>query len=496
MVISSLDGYKAILAFLYQNESHPPGFYFIGHTLSADGMPTLVLLASVACIPAAWWLALELGSRVSAHVAAALVALSMPLAYYGTQVRPYSIVSLLTLVSAIALVRACKERQFLWRAVWAGSAVTLVYVHYVGFFVSLAEVCAALYVAWLVRSSRIEVTRWTPTLAIAAALLLPAIALVAHQSQNAGYLAERPWTLLRPLGRWKELVVSFPGETLLPLCASLVTIGRMRLDDVRARPVADRESLAVAGLAVSWICLVVALTLGSYRSVFLADYIVLALAPLGMVLVGAATGQALERGRRLAAGLWLESGLACAFLGAFFLSGVMKTDVDLIARYIDAEALEDDLVLVLPGAAGLSLNVYLNRQLSQIDFPDPGPVRVYRFGGSVERTASLTALGASLDSIASSCKSGRRIWFVVPTTWRLQAHMPLLLKSDSFGGFAQAERARANLLWQAARAQCGDPVRVVGPGRGTWGMEVLGAQLFVRCDAPRKSSIDESCDAS
>src|SRR6185437_15901491 len=96
--------------------------------------------------------------------------------------------------------------------------------------------------------------------------------------------------------------------------------------------------------------------------------------------------------------------------------------------------------------------------------------------------AWLSALHAALDSIATACRTGRRVWLGTPGKWMLAQAPPVVLKRDALGGLSQADIARANLLERRATQAFGAPTRVVRPSDGGAGVEHLEARLWSRVD--------------
>lgn len=98
------------------------------------------LLASLALIPLTWRLGLVAAGERAALGAAAFVALSPFLLYYGVQARAYSFMAALAVGSTIALVRGTQTGRGRWWLVYAACAAAALYAHYTAIFVLAVQV--------------------------------------------------------------------------------------------------------------------------------------------------------------------------------------------------------------------------------------------------------------------------------------------------------------------------------------------------------------------
>jgi hypothetical protein len=483
--IASMPSYRHIVSFLYVHESHPPLFYFLAHFLGgltgdvAGATSALVLVASIALIPAGWWLASLSDIGGAGATSSLLLAVSVTLAYFGVQLRPYALVSLCLVVGMAVLIKATRSSAPGWKLAWALLALCVLYLHHMGVFIVIAEVAAL--AALILRSCRlaVEARRWLPWIGLVLVLSLPDVWLLLHQLRSAGYAAPKPMSLLLPLEQLVALGLALPGELVLS-CAGAVAALRAGLRNAVGD---DRNSYGRAVMAASGVAstvLLALLVLASYRSYFLVIQVVMAAVPLGLVATGTFIAHCVDARRNWAGALWIVFAGILLGLSNLFSVGMVKTNTDLVAKYIEAEARSDDFILLVPGATGPSFNRFLRRSLSQIDFPVVGPVRIYPFDQDFERVASPAALDIALDSITAVCTDRRRLWLVLLPYWLRSGSAPARLASDSFGGLGQADRARADFLRRAVIAQFGPPVRVVRAGRVRFGLEQLSLELFVR----------------
>ena len=497
--IASLPSVTDIWRFLYAHESHPPLFYFLEHFVgrvtgdAATAMSVIALIASIALIPAVWWLASLSQVRGATAVAATLVAVSVPLSFFSVQLRPYSLLSLAIVVGTAAMVQDRETPSARWRALWAAMALALIYLHHVGAVVVLGQVITAMLLARPALPWRVQARSWGPFIGAVAVGAIPDIFLLAHQSAVAAYRVQHPIAVLRPLREVWGLAISFPGEVGLGMLAAIVCLftGPRRAGPGLARQTASDRAHFAASLF-----LVVAgiLALASYRSNLLVPYVVLSVAPLGSVAAGIVITAAMARAQRWRSVIFAEVAVTCVLLSTFAFVGNGKTDTDVVARYIAAEARRDDLIILVPGALGPSFNRVFNGAQSRIDFPIIGKVTRYEFDHDFERVASPAALRAALDSIATACRAGRRVWLVTPVRWILAEAPPIVLMPDMFGGLGQAYIARANLLERRATQAFGAPARVVRPSEDGAGVEHLEARLWGRVARIPSAASGATCD--
>jgi hypothetical protein len=477
--VSALPDPSAVIAYLYAHESHPPFFYLIGHLFASLGAPVvaamslLVLVTSVGVIAATWWLGSLSGRRWPATIAALLVGWSVPQIIYSVQLRPYALVSLLLLLSTGALVQGLQSGRWIWKAAWAAELSVLLYLHHLGMLVAGAEVAALGLISMRRHMPPRELRRWALWCGIVAALALPDLVMLAHQAKVAGYPVPITSGAFRPFEIVVRLCRMFPAELLLAVCASFALAWRWAIPTYDTAP---DQLRGVVSLTFTFLLLL--LIGATYRSTFLTADVALAISPLGAVSVGLVVTDLLVRGRRVMAACWLEAIVLFSAVSIVLHAGFAKTNIDLMASYINAEARADDAVLVVPGGIAASFNRFLDRPLSQIDYPFMGRLKVYPYDHEFERMAALQPLHAVLDTLAGACEQGRRVWFVFPAPWRLSNTAPAQLSRAEFGGSIQSSWARASYLHDAVMAQFGAPVRMADSSTTSHGMEMAHWELF------------------
>ncbi len=478
---------RSMIGFLAQHESHPPLLYLIVHLL-ADGqrpadaqvMSFLVIASSIALIPATYWLGARSARRSTGLIAAALMAASVQLAFYNVQLRPYAILSLLLLLSVGVMLRALDAGAVRDRVIWSVIALLMLYTHHIAVVLIAAEVVMCLALGMRRHCATHTLQVWMPWYVAVSVLMVPDLLLLLEQARRTGIpsLAEAGW--LMPLREFTRLLISFPFELLLPFLASLVLVLRA----VRGR--AHRESGRTQGwcpAAVSGIYLLISLLLlvSEYRRHILVDYVALAAAPLGLVVVALLLSDLLQARRRAAASVLMLSIAVSGTLSSLFAVGQLKTNIDVVAALVQAEASADDIVLLAPRVSGVAFNRYFTRSNSQVDFPVIGQAAVYRFDDETRRIADPDVLHAILDTVAAARIHGRAIWYVRPAAW---ANCDP--RSASPGREATARdmaRLRASQICSALVSELGEPMRSFVALPAPRSMELFRVSRFSAVDS-------------
>jgi hypothetical protein len=350
-----------------------------------------------------------------------------------------------------------------WRASWTVLAICLLYLHHVGLLILGAQLACLALISARDQVTRKRVMGWWPWFVVLAILAVPDLILLMHQSSVAGVPAFQPVTVLNPLAALVSVTMAFPGEVAISLAgAGLALCYRGRLRQI----------------AMLFLLTMACLTLGSYRAQFLQAYILMAVAPLGMTCAAGVLAALAGRRSRWRLVAFAEVGAVCVAFSAHVMLDATKGNTEEMAHAISAEALDSDLLLLVPGAYGPSFNHYFRGAQSQINYPVVGRVARYEFDDDFEHMSSLDALQSVTDSMRAACSEGRRVWLIMPANWLVPGTPPVVLSRSSFGGLGQADVARANLLNQRARRLFGPEIPKLRPPVGSRGDEMLQALLY------------------
>jgi uncharacterized membrane protein len=182
---------SGVLSGVHATESTPPLYYVLTWVWTqVFGLSTAMLrmpgaLAGVLCVPAAYFAMRRVVGTGAATATAWLVATSPMLVYYSLDARAYSLMVLLSVLSlwaTSALLQAPCSRRWAW---WALSCLALLYTHYFGGFVVLAEIGL---LTWKLPAQRHALAAAT---AAVVALTLPLLPLFLHQrgSERASFIS-------------------------------------------------------------------------------------------------------------------------------------------------------------------------------------------------------------------------------------------------------------------------------------------------------------------
>jgi mannosyltransferase len=174
-------------------ESTPPLYYLVSWLWlqvvpgTEVGMRAVPALCGVALVPVTYWIARELASARTATIAAALVACNPFLVWYSQEARAYSLVTLLSAISLLLLLRALRRPGARLYAGWALTSALALATHYFAAFIVVPEAVI------LLRSAP---RRRTAALAIgfvgaAGALLVP-LALQQQSLDHAQWISNAP----------------------------------------------------------------------------------------------------------------------------------------------------------------------------------------------------------------------------------------------------------------------------------------------------------------
>ena len=275
----------------------------LAHT--AVGARLLPIIFGTTTIPMVYLLARRVFNWVAGEVAAAMAALSISLAYYSQEMRPYALVTLLASMSAYALMEAMEKDSRSWLAANAVLNVLLVWSHLLA---STVVVSQCFYVLWWVRRRPRKAVSWMVFHAVVAAGIAAWVATIDHAKLDLFTEWIRPPTLgFVPLfcmtlagGTLVGCVVRCevshlgPGWAILigvfSLCA--VSIGLAMRDLYRKVGRMSSSQVVVSEsrvfLMAAWLLFpLLFVTLGSFlwRPCFLARYILHVAVPL-FVLAG------------------------------------------------------------------------------------------------------------------------------------------------------------------------------------------------------------------
>ena len=125
---------------------HPPLYFVIarfwaqGFGNSITAMRSLSVVTSLLLLPAVYWLCLELfASTLVAWITVTLFAVSPIYVHYAQEARPYSLWTVLIVLSSIALLRAIRQQKNLAWVIYTITVIASLYCHIFSSFVFLGH---------------------------------------------------------------------------------------------------------------------------------------------------------------------------------------------------------------------------------------------------------------------------------------------------------------------------------------------------------------------
>jgi hypothetical protein len=420
-LISTRPDLQAVMAGVRSNLEISPPFYFLVAWLFAKlgdpfvwlRMPSLI--AGVATVPLVYLLGARTVGRAAGLAGAALFALSPFAIFYAGEARAYALMTLLVVLSTLALLQALETNERRWWAVFALLEAASMYTHYTAVFVLAAQAVWAL-LAHPDRRGPLLVSSGA-----AALLFAPWVPLMIDDSNApnqriiGAFEPFGPRTVARNTGR---LVDGGPFAPLtdLPGTPAFVMLGLATLIGVAGLALALRRGLRPD--LRSRVSLIGALALAtpvgaSVYSALTVDLYVARNLIASLPYLALALGALLTALPRRAALPALVLALGALAIGGF---GTLETDTKRpnyteAAELVEARAQPGDVVLDLnpfPGPPSNALDVHLERDL-----------QVFKLGYP----------GQEQRAVAAAHRSGGRIIYVRPEIGVVRGAVPESLQS-------------------------------------------------------------------
>lgn len=475
-----------MLGFLRNHESHPPLFYLLmrgWQWIAGRGEVAAMVLPiflGVITIPVTYVVARRMVGARAAGLAAVLVALHPALIYFSAQVRPYSVLPLLTLLSTYTLWRGLTGEDGKWLTRFGLLSLLLLYTHNWSWLIIGSQSLVVGLAAWRDPAVRRRLrSTWMGWGLIPVAGYLPWLPTFLHQVRHAGHASvpvrsvSEPFevlarTTLGAFGTPDKVVLA---AVLVPAIWSLLGLVR---DKRRGElPLLDR--LAVGLLVFAPVAAVIVAAAYSSRSNLLIPRCVLSFAP-GVIVAFAWGVTALPRDR---AGTWITTGVTLA-LYMISIAGnllVIKSNAREVARAVTERARPSDLVVITPEWLASSFNYYFRADNPQVTFPHIGRQEFTSFDNLMERLGDPKAVARALQVLDAAREAGKQVWFI---TAREEPEFEHLATEGSLKLLA---RTRSNELKQHLIAICGPPDTTSVPAPEQLGTEILLTDLF--CGAGR-----------
>lgn len=422
LFIVDLPTVGAMIDFLRFHESHPPLFYLLMRGwvslfgASDAAALALPLVIGILQVPVAYWVGSRAFSPRAGLIAAILTALSPMLARYAAQVRPYSLMPLLCVLSVYFLWDGAKQgRARTWIA-YAVVTLAMLLTHNWGWVVLAAQwaLVGALVLMRFRRGAGSLLRGWLPAQAAVLALYAPWFPTLLRQTAHAGHGASPVRTLGALAGSLLEslkFTVALPGLLAVGVVLALVLAAAWRRArrGAAAAPDGDLSLFFFAGVPVAAFFIAAAL---SARSNLLVPHCLLTLA--GCVALALAQGISnLSRSGRGTAALAAAACLSLLYLGynAALLKRT-KSNAREVAAALARASRPTDVVLISPIWLASSFNRYFQEDNPQVVYPEIGRVEAVRWDNLAARIRNPAALPPAKAYLERARREDRRVWLV------------------------------------------------------------------------------------
>src|SRR5579884_1825978 len=457
---------RDIFHFLHYHESHPPLFYLLMRGWQAVFGPSdAAALALPLLLGALFPIAVFLVGRVLFGLRAALLAtvfacVSPGLCAYSAQVRPYSLLPLLCLLSVFFVWQALQGQG---KGAWGWYTLVtlcLLYTHNWSWLVLLGEWVAVGLAGRLpaLQPQGKEGKAGSGRFVLCQVVLLvgyaPWMPVLLYQARHAGYgpvtLRALPTHLRYSLG----IAFGVPQRLALLCLAALVVAVIWVLLRLLKGEIQDKQERLLA----VWLCLCVPLTALAASSILivrsdtLRPYTALIVVPClllatsyGLVLLTWSFRRSPSDRRHAPHSLsaWmivLAVGLVLLYQVGTVLrpDHFVKSNAREVALAVASQAQPSDLIVVAPEWLASSFNYYFAGNNQQIDYPHEGKEGAISFADMADRFLDPDNLQCAEASLASARRAGRRVWLIVPTDYlkrrvRYGARLPAKARFGDYG---------------------------------------------------------------
>jgi len=407
------------LAEALRHDGAPPLYYALLHWwvqllgTSTFAVRSLSAIPAVLALPVIMRLGRRIGGDAVGIAAVVLLAVSPFAVRYAVEARMYSLLLLLGLLGAHAVLSVHRHRSWAATAGVAVVSAAMLYTHYYAVFALTIVGAAELWLVWRRRDK--ASARVLLGIAAGAVAFLPWLPVFLYQSRHTG----APWAsapdanaILGTFGAW--MGGARPAAQVAYLislgCVVLALIGRRgRRGEVvlqtRFAPLPTKLLAVVVGTLT--LAIVVD---GISQQAYAPRYLSMG---AGLFLVVVGCGIAVlpsRRARRAMLALLVVAGLSVSIENAW----QPRTEADLVAAVLNEQARPGDLVVYCPDQLGPQTSRLLHTGARQVVFPNFAGPEVVDWVDYRQRikTADAQAFGAQLDRIAPR----HHVWLV----WSLQ----------------------------------------------------------------------------
>lgn len=201
---------------VHDEESTPPLHFLLAWASAKLGEPTVwvripSVVAGTATVPLVYLLGARTVGRAAGVAASAVVAIAPFALYYSVEARAYGLMSFLAVLSTLLLLTALSKDRLGWWAGFAACTAALLYTHYAGVFVVVAQ---AAWAGWAHRERIRALLLAHAAVALAYMLWLPSFL---HQSEDSAAARIEQLYPLTPSTAAEGVAKVIPGHPIAPL---------------------------------------------------------------------------------------------------------------------------------------------------------------------------------------------------------------------------------------------------------------------------------------
>jgi len=407
------------LAAALRHDGAPPLYYVLLHFwmqlfgTSTFAVRALSAVPAVLALPVVLRLGRRIGGDAVGIAAVVLLAVSPFAVRYAVETRMYSLLLLLGLLGAHAVLSVHRHRSVRAAVGVAAVAAAMLYTHYYAVFVLAVVGGAELWLAWR-RRDRASLTV-VAAIAVGSAAFVPWLPIFFYQSRHTG----APWNsppdanaIVGTIDSW--MGGGRPAAQLAGLiaigCVVLALIGRRgRRGEVVLQTSVARLPARLLGIVLGTLVLAIvvdAITQQAYAPRYLS-------LGAGIFVVVVGCGIAVLPTRRARRALLLL--LVIAELSVCLENAWQpRTQAGQVASVLNAQARRGDVVVYCPDQMSPQTSRLLHTPATQVVFPNFGSPKVVDWVDYKDRVADAnpSAFGAKVDTMAGH----HRVWLV----WSLQ----------------------------------------------------------------------------
>jgi hypothetical protein len=402
-----------------RHDGAPPLYYVLLHGwmllfgTSTFAVRSLSAIPAVLALPAVLRLGRRVGGDAVGIASVVLLAISPFAVRYAVETRMYSLLLLLGVLGAHAVLSVHRHRSKRAAVGVAVVAAAMLYTHYYAVFVLTVVGAGELWFGWR-RRDRAALTV-VGSIVVGSLTFLPWLPVFLYQSRHTG----APWNsppdanaILGTIDAW--MGGARPAAQLAGLvaigCVVLALIGRRsRPGHILLQTRVARIPAVLLGVVLGTLVLAIVVD-GVTRQAYAARYLSMGVTWF-LVLVGC--GVAVlpsRRARRALLALLVVADLSVCLENAW----QPRTQAGQVAAVLNAHARKGDLIVYCPDQLGPSTSRLLHTPARQVVFPNFGSPKIVDWVDYRDRVADANpaAFGAAVNAMAP----GRRVWLV----WSLQ----------------------------------------------------------------------------